>query len=298
MKPFFIVGPTASGKSEIAAEVAARCGAEVVGADAFQIYRELSRLTAQPDASTLSRVPHHLVAALPPTEEMSAARFRDLATAAIDEIHGRGKPAIVAGGSGLYVRALTDGLSPLPATDLKLRDTLDQFSLKELNLRLRLLDAKTASTVDQNNKRRVLRAVEICLLTGKPVSEQRSLPKPTAANGIFVFRDRDDLYRRINLRVEQMFADGVVEEVRALGALSRTAEQTLGLREIRQVLVGKLTEAECISAIQQQTRRYAKRQLTWFRRQSSFEPLNLSDRTAAAAIEWITRQARLSFAHD
>ena len=118
----------------------------------------------------------------------------------------------------------------------------------------------------------------------------------SAAPGVFVFRDRDDLYQRINVRVERMFAGGVVEEVGALGHIGRTASQTLGLREIRELRDGKTTVPECIAAIQQATRRYAKRQLTWFRRQTNFEPLNLSHLGTAEAIELITHKARLSFA--
>ncbi len=299
MKPFFIVGPTATGKSEIAAEVTARCDAEIVGADAYQIYRGLDRLTAQPDATTRDRVRHHLLGAVAATQEMSAARFLELALAAFAKIQARSHNIVVVGGSGLYVRALTEGLSPMPATDPQLRAKLAELSLRELNHRLRLLDPVTAGKIDAANLRRVVRALEICLASGRPASELRNAgAKTESAAGVFLSRDRDDLYRRINLRVERMFADGVVEEIRAAGVLGATAEQTLGLREIRKLLVGEMTEAECIAAIQQATRRYAKRQLTWFRRQSNFEPLNLSERTAAEAIAWITAKARLCFAHD
>ena len=313
MTAFFIVGPTATGKSEIAAAVADRCDAEIIGADAYQIYRGLDRLTAKPDAPILARARHHLIGTLAATEELSAVRFRELAMRAIHDIGSRGKNVIVAGGSGLYVRALTDGFSPLPASDPKLRERLEALSLRELNTRLRTLDPDAPKSIDTANKRRVLRAVEICVLTGRPLadtrvvaaavsggrSERASAAETAAATtGVFVFRERDELYQRINLRVEQMFAHGVVEEVREAGALGPTAGQTLGLREIRQLLAGEMTEPLCIAAIQQATRRYAKRQLTWFRRQSNFEPLNLSDRTAAEAIEWITRRARLFFAHD
>ncbi len=292
---FYIVGPTATGKSELAAAVATACNAEVVGADAFQVYRGLARLTAQPNAATRALVPHHLIGNIAPTEEMSAARFRDMAAPAIGVIHSRQKNAIVVGGSGLYVRALTDGFAPVPAPDARLREQLEQFSLGELNLRLLLLDRESASTVDTANRRRVLRAIEICLVTGKPASELRRA-NATNARGVFLLRDRDDLYARINLRVERMFAEGVVEEVRALGEIGRTASQALGLREIRQLLAGDLTVPECIARIQQATRQYAKRQLTWFRGQTNFDQLNLTHCSTAEAIELITQKARLSFA--
>ena len=151
-------------------------------------------------------------------------------------------------------------------------------------------------------RRRVTRALEICLLTGRPVSEQRvvaadavrgqprSASTATAiASGVFVFRDRAELYDRINRRVEKMFAEGVVNEVRAIGDLGPTAEQTLGLREIRRLLAGEISEPECIAKIQQGTRRYAKRQLTWFQRQDNFEPLNLSSHGSSEAIDLIAQ---------
>jgi tRNA A37 N6-isopentenylltransferase MiaA len=207
---FFIVGPTASGKSELAAEVAREMGAEIVSADAFQIYRGLDVLTAKPDASTLAKIPHHLIGTTPLHEEMNAEKYRRAASNAIDEIHSRGKLAIVVGGSGLYIKALTDGLAPIPAI------------------------------------------------------------------GVFVFRDREELYARINQRVEALFENEVIEQARAAGDVSVTASQMIGFREIHELLEGKMSISQCVAAIQHATRRYAKRQLTWFRRQTNFLPLNLS----------------------
>jgi tRNA A37 N6-isopentenylltransferase MiaA len=244
---FFIVGPTATGKSQLAAGVARELGAEVVNADAFQIYRGLELLTAKPDAATLAKAPHHLIGTMSIHEEMNAEKFRRLALRAIGEIHWNGKLAIVVGGSGLYIKALTHGLT----ADWKKVD------------------------VD---------------------------PK-----GVFAFRDRDDLYQRINRRVEEMFENGVIEEVRNTGAMSSTASKMIGLREIRQLLEGKMSilsasrtdssrGEQCVAAIQQATRHYAKRQLTWFRRQTNFEPLNLSLLTHKEAVKWISQRARRAFA--
>jgi tRNA dimethylallyltransferase len=287
-RAFFIVGPTATGKSELAASVACEIGAEVVSADAFQIYRGLNLLTAKPDASTLAKAPHHLIGIAALHEEMNAEKYRRAASRAIDDIHSRGKIAIVVGGSGLYIRALTHGLAPVPESDPKLREKLNAMTLDELRSRLIELDPEAAGTIDMKNRRRVLRALEICLLTGKPASkvvggvddlgksakvQPRSAP---AATGVFVFRDRGELYARVNRRVEKMFEDGVIEEVRATGKVSVTASQMIGFREIHQLLDGKMSISQCIAAIQQATRRYAKRQLTWFRRQTNFSPLNLS----------------------
>jgi tRNA dimethylallyltransferase len=308
---FFIVGPTATGKSEIAADVAREVGAEIVSADAFQIYRGLDLLTAKPDAATLGRVPHHLIGTMSILEEMNAEKFRKLALGAISEIHSRGKFAIVVGGSGLYIKALTHGLSITPTADPDLRAQLNELSLADLQKKLRELDPKTA--VDLKNRRRVVRAIEICLLSGKAASQQRSwqnergvaaagsggsLPMGTSAatTGIFVFRERDNLCERINARVEAMFENGVIEEVGAVGAMSETSSKMIGLREIRELLDAKRSIPQCLAAIQQATRRYAKRQLTWFRRQTNFQPLNLSVLSHVESVKWISQKARLAFA--
>ncbi len=287
---FFIVGPTATGKSELAAEVARKVGAEIVSADAYQIYRGLDLLTAKPDQATIAKAPHHLIGAVPLSEEMNAEKYRARAEEIIGEIHARGKQVIVVGGSGLYVKALTHGLAKLPEANRKLRNALEEATIEELFRSLSALDPTGAKQIDRLNKRRLIRAVEVCLLSRKPFSAQRaewneSLP----TNGILIYRDRAELYDRINQRVEQMFAAGVVEEVRATKAAGPTAEKTLGLAEIRALLAGELSQAECIAKIQQATRRYAKRQLTWFQRQTNFPALNLSKHGSSAAIDLLSQ---------
>lgn len=287
-RKLFIVGPTATGKSELAADLAHEIGAEIVSADAFQIYRGLDLLTAKPDASRLAKARHHLIGIAPLHEEMNAEKYRHAASRAIQEIHSRGKLAIVVGGSGLYIKALTHGLAPVPEFDPKLRQRLNAMSLDELRAQLAKLDPEATRKIDVKNRRRVVRALEICLLTGKPASEVvagvddagRSAKVPPgsapAATGVFVVRDREELYARINRRVEAMFENGVIEEVRAAGEVSMTASQMIGFREVRQLLDGKMSISQCVAAIQQATRQYAKRQLTWFRWQTNFSPLNLS----------------------
>src|SRR5437868_8144190 len=170
---FFIVGPTATGKSEVAADVAAELGAEIVGADAFQIYRGLDLLTAKPDAVTLAKTPHHLIGTMSILEEMSAAKFRERALGAILEIHSRGKLAIVVGGSGLYIKALTHGLSSAPAADPDLRARLNELSLHDLQRKLLKLDPEVASKIDAKNRRRLVRATEVCLLSEQKISGQQ-----------------------------------------------------------------------------------------------------------------------------
>jgi len=288
---FFIVGPTATGKSELAADVACEIGAEIVSADAFQLYRGLDLLSAKPDRSTLAKAPHHLIGAVPLTEEMNAEKYRRAATSAIGEINSRGKVAIVVGGSGLYIKTLTHGLAPLPESDPKLREKLNAMSLDELRSQLAELDPETARKIDLKNRRRLVRVLEICLLTGKPVFAQRvpaSASHSEAATGVFAFRDREELYERINQRVEAMFRQGVLDEVRAVGPVSGTASQMIGLREIRELLDGTREFQQCIEQIQQATRQYAKRQLTWFRGQTNFAPLNLSFLTHNEAVKWIS----------
>ncbi|HWY39832.1 MAG TPA: tRNA (adenosine(37)-N6)-dimethylallyltransferase MiaA [Chthoniobacterales bacterium] len=313
---FFIVGPTATGKSELAAIVARKLDAEIVSADAFQIYRGLDLLTAKPDSATLAKVPHHLIGTISVLDEMSAEKFRKLALQAISEIHSRGKLAVVVGGSGLYIKALTHGLSVVPSADSDLRVQMNELSLADLQEKLRGLDPQTA--VDLKNRRRVVRAIEICLLSGRAASEQRTAwtagaPLTEAdsrvdskncggashseeTEGVFACRDRDDLYQSINRRVEAMFDAGVVEEVNAAGAMGETASKMIGLREIRALLDGKMSMSQCVAAIQQATRRYAKRQLTWFRRQTNFERLNLSLLSTNEAVKWISQKARPAFA--
>jgi tRNA dimethylallyltransferase len=298
---FFIVGPTATGKSELGADVAHELNAEIVSADAFQIYRGLDLLTAKPDPSTLAKAPHHLIGTTSPSEEMNTEKFRRLALRAIEKIHPRGKLAIVVGGSGLYIKALTHGLAPLPASDPKLREKLNAISLDELRSQLIDLDPDTAGKIDVKNRRRLVRALEICLLTGKPASDvvagagDSRLPgSPIPATGVFVFRDREELYARINQRVEAMFEKGVIEEVRASGATSATASQMIGLREIRELLEGRMSLLQCIAQIQQATRRYAKRQLTWFRRQTNFLPINLSILSHTEAVKGVLPRAQRS----
>ncbi|MFL6520416.1 MAG: tRNA (adenosine(37)-N6)-dimethylallyltransferase MiaA [Chthoniobacterales bacterium] len=292
-RAFFIVGPTAVGKSELAAEMAQRTSAEVLSADAFQIYRGLDLLTAKPDSATRAKAPHHLIGTFPLSEEMNAEKFRFAA----EKIMDRGKPIIVVGGTGLYVKALTHGIAELPGANAKLREKLEGTTSEELFRSLRKLDPVGAEKIDRQNRRRLVRAVEVCLLTHKPFSAQRTEWNESApTNGVLLERDRAELYARINQRVEAMFAAGVDDEVRAAKKIGPTAEKTLGLREIQALIAGEISQNECIARIQQATRRYAKRQLTWFRRQTNFPSLNLSAHDPAEAVELISQSASRVFA--
>ncbi len=293
---FFVVGPTATGKSEIAADVATEVGAEIVSADAFQIYRGLDLLTAKPETGTLAKVPHHLIGTMSILDKMSAAKFRERALVAISEIHSRSKLAIMVGGSGLYIKALTHGLSSAPAADPDLRARLNELSLHDLQNKLLGLDPEAASKIDLKNRRRLVRAIEIHLLSRQiPSGHRTEWTRDVPSSGVFVFRERDELYDRINRRVEAMFENGVLEEARNASAMSETASKMIGLREIRELLDGPAAAGsilQCVAAIQQATRRYAKRQLTWFRRQTNFQPLNLSLLSQNEAVKEISQLAR------
>lgn len=279
----FIVGPTGVGKSEVALAVAEAVGGEIVNADAFQLNRGLETLTAAPSAEDRARVPHHLYGVLDPRQSSDAASFAAMARQMLADLAGRAVPAVVVGGSGLYVKALTHGLSDLPS-DAGLRQSLAARPLDDKIRELGSLDPVGAATMNLSNPRHVDRALEICLLTGRPASELRSSwrnESPPEVQGVLLARDRETLYGRIDRRVIAMFDGGVVDEVAAVLAggspISPTVEKAIGLREIREVLDGRLTRAAAIEAIQQSTRRYAKRQMTWFRRESWLKTICLSD---------------------
>jgi tRNA dimethylallyltransferase len=275
----FLTGPTASGKSAVALALAKLTGGEIVCADAFQLYAGLQILTAQPSVEDFATVPHHLYGSVPLTEEMDAARYARMAEACIAEIHARGKLPIITGGSGLYIKALTHGLSALPPADPSLRAELDALTSEERIKQLLTLDPDAAATVNLRNPRYVQRALEIARLTGRPAAAQKesfaSGPRP-GIRGIFLHRDRAELYERINQRTLQMIHGGVLDEVRAIGPdkLSATARKTLGLRELQQVISGHLPLEEAVTSIQQSTRQYAKRQTTWFRRERWMESVD------------------------
>jgi tRNA dimethylallyltransferase len=315
---FLIVGPTAVGKSAMAAEVAEQLGAEIVNADAFQIYHGLDLLTGKPDAKTQQRAPHHLLGSVPLSEMMSAAKFRASALRTLAGVRSRGKNAIIVGGSGLYVKSLTHGFDEVPPPDFELREHLSRCSLDQLVCQLQKTNPELASRVDLKNRRRITRALEIAL-SGKDHSSTgwngvtavgigggqifaaetaAATPKARARNdnGVLLIRDRDDLYDRINNRVNAMFDAGVEEEARALTEVGLTAACALGLRQLQQFVAGEISRDECIAQIQQATRRYAKRQLTWFRHQSNFPQLNLTPFSHQEAVSAILQMAQRRFA--
>ncbi|MFZ4682897.1 MAG: tRNA (adenosine(37)-N6)-dimethylallyltransferase MiaA [Terrimicrobiaceae bacterium] len=277
--PLIICGPTGVGKTSFAVELASRFGGEILGADAFQVYSGLEILTAQPDAEQRALVPHHLIGFLPPSELFDAARFAVLAREKMAEITARGKRPVIVGGSGLYLKALTHGLADLPPTDPALRAELATLPLEELQRRLDQADPGARRHLDFQNPRRVMRALEIHLLTGRSSSELREEWKDKSTpgfQGVLLTRDRAELDARIADNVLAMFWRGVVAEVGRLSEVGTTAARAIGLREIQAFRRGELTESQCIAAITLATRRYAKRQLTWFRNQFDFQVIELT----------------------
>jgi tRNA dimethylallyltransferase len=297
----FILGPTASGKSEVAAELARRIGGEVISCDSMQVYRHMDVITQAPGKDLEKRVPHHLLRIISPEEEFSAARFAELASRAIKDIISRGKAPILAGGTGLYVKALLDGLFPSPPKDEGLRKKLEELAAKRgasyIHDKLRKADPEAAERIDPNNVRRVVRALEVLKLTGVRFSEKKAETKGIADKydpklfGLEV--PRDVLRKRIDARVDKMFDDGIIEQVKALSRrdLSATADKALGIKEVKACLRGEITPEEAREKLKNNTRRYAKRQMTWFRADKRIVWIN-ADRDTTKIVEEIAGRLR------
>jgi len=286
----FIVGPTAVGKSEIAVELAERHGAEILNADAFQLYAGLALLTAKPSANALQRVRHHLVGAFALSESMSVARYLEAARNVADEVRARGKGLVIVGGTGLYVGALLHGLSPGPVADPALREELATLPVEEALARLKCEDPIAFECVDRRNPRRVQRALESALLCAKtgPAETMPGLFESPATPpvGVFLQRERAELHQRIADRTDDMFRRGVLAEVAAVepDAVGPTAAQMIGWRECRACLSGEISESEARARISTATRQYAKRQTTWFKREGAFDPQMLEAGAATKEI--------------
>ena len=278
-----LAGPTGAGKSEFAVRLAEQLRTEIVGADAFQIYAGLDTLSGKPPIQLRERIPHHLVGVLPITETCDAGRYSELASKRIGSLNARGIRPLVVGGTGFYLKALTQPLPELPGADLNIRAEFASRSLASLLGELETRDPICLQQIDRNNRRRVERALEVCRLVGRPYStfkadQPRSVPIPA----MLLERSRDELYRRIDCRVERMFEEGAVDEVRRTAQISQTAAQMIGFAQIKDYLAGRCSRQACIEAIQLATRQYAKRQLTWFRRQN-YLPFPASGQPAEAA---------------
>lgn len=283
-RAIFVAGPTSVGKSAVALSWAARAGAEIVNADAFQLYREFPVLGAQPAGAELSAVPHHLFGTVSCTATMDAARYAGLALEVINGIVARGRIPLVVGGSGLYLHALMAGLPDLPPIDPAVRERVRGLALPAMVEQLRTLDPDSLRVIDLRNPRRVARRLELSLQSGRPASALLTPAEPPAGLvGVVLVRDRDDLQDRIARAVAARLEGGAIDEVRAARTTAgATARQILGWREITMHLDGQLSAAGLREQLTTATRGYAKRQLTWFRGKSTFPTVNLSTVTPDA----------------
>ena len=276
--PFYICGPTASGKSALAIEMARKLDGEIVNADAFQLYRGLEIVSAAPSSEELAQIPHHLYGVLEPTVAADAQLYVNLAKPVIEEIQSRGKTPIITGGSGLYLKFLTHGAAPLPTADAALREEMDARPLEDLVAQLQQLDPVEAARTALQNRRFVSRALEICILSGEKASDLRDGWEAKTAEissqlrGIVIQRTRAGLHARIARRTRAMLDGGALEEVAALADFSNNCGKAIGFREIRELLAGEIDRATCEELINAATRQYAKRQETWFRREKWLLP--------------------------
>lgn len=270
-----LAGPTATGKSAVALELASLLHAEIVSFDSMQVYRGMDVGTAKPSPAERALIPHHLLDVADPREPFSAARFLELAHQAVAAIHARGLPAILCGGTGLYFKAWIEGLGNAPAPRPDLRATLESTPLPDLLRELQSVDPTLAASIDPHNRRRLVRAVEIARLTGQPPSSFRtpwnpSTPSP-ATPILCLDRTPPDLHQRIDARVNAMFAQDLVGETRRLLDLplppNATALQAIGYRQVAAHLRGELPLAPTIDLVKQKTRQFVKRQRTFFRHQ-------------------------------
>ena len=288
LRPLLLAGPTAVGKSEIAMLLAERLNGEIISVDSMQVYRGLDIGTAKPSPADRARAPHHLIDVMDLNEPFDAAGFIKLAHQAVAEIQSRHRLPILCGGTGLYFKAFLEGLGEAPPADAALRAELDAAPLENLLAELRERDPAAYEKIDKKNPRRVIRAVEVIRLTGKPFSAQRAdwntphVSRFTPHYFCFT-RQPADLHARINARVDAMFARGLVDETRELLkhglAENQTAMQAIGYRQVVAYLSGEPRKLsglpETIELVKIRTRQFAKRQLTWFRAQKNVEWIEL-----------------------
>jgi tRNA dimethylallyltransferase len=289
-----IAGPTAVGKSDVAILLAENVGGEIISVDSMQVYRGLNIGTAKPSASERARVAHHLIDVLDVSESFDAAAFVRLAKAALADIAARGKIPILCGGTGLYFQALLGGLGQAPPADPTLRAQLEATPIEEMLRELAACDPATYASIDRANTRRIVRAIEVIRLTGKPFSSMRSdwSQAGLSANRSFLLtRSSSDLQQRIDIRVDAMFQNGLVaetEQMLAKGlAHNRTASQALGYRQVIEHLAGQRSLAQTVELIKIRTRQFAKRQLTWFKKHGHWTSLKIESEHSEHSTERI-----------
>lgn len=284
-----IVGPTATGKTRLAIRIAQELGGEIISADSMQIYKDMDIATAKPTKEELKRATHHLVSFLDVKECFSVAQYKRLADKAILEVHKKGKLPILAGGTGLYVNTVVDNIKYLDnaGSDRIRRELWEQERVRGIDSiynELKAVDPKSAEKIDAKNKKRVIRAMEVYRVTGKTFSYQIEKSKeqgsPYELKMIGLdFRDRQKLYDRINTRVDEMLNRGLLEEARIFlsSEVSKTAIGAIGYKELAAYFDGKLPLVEAVDNLKRSSRRYAKRQRTWFRKDDRIQWLYIDD---------------------
>jgi tRNA dimethylallyltransferase len=292
----FVIGCTGCGKGGLGRELARRTGGEIISIDSMKVYRRMDIGTAKPSEAVRAEIPHHLVDVVEPSEDFSVAQYVPLAEAAVAEIHARGRPIFVVGGTPLYVKGLTEGLFEGPGADPEIRARLhaeaEAGQLESLYRRLQTVDPIAAERIHPNDLRRVVRALEVYELVGKPISELQVQWDQQRRRYDCVFiglrRDREDQNQRTNARARRMVEEGLVEEVQRLldepQPLSTTARQALGYAEVIEHLEGKCTLAEALEKIKINTRHLAKAQRTWFRRFADVHWIDLKPDDTAAGV--------------
>ena len=298
-----VAGPTASGKTALAVELAKLTGGEVVSCDSMQIYKRMDIGTAKPTPDEMQGIPHHMIDVAEPDEDFSVSRYCEIATPIVDDIIARGKTAIIAGGTGLYMDSLIRGnaFAPFPSTGVRqrLEEQADREGMEAMLAWLGSVDPEAASRLHLADRKRVIRALEVYLETGETITEhnRRTQAIPPRYEPLWLgldFQERSELYRRIDLRVELMLKAGLVEEIRSLlssGIPSKcTAMQAIGYKEFVAALEGRITIEEAAAQVQQSSRHYAKRQLTWFRRNKNMHWLIRSKKDDSREILQTARQ--------
>ena len=284
-----IAGPTASGKTALAVALAKELNGEVVSCDSMQVYKRMDIGTAKPTLEEMQGIPHRMIDVAEPWEDFSVSRYCEMAAPIVDDIISRGKTAVIAGGTGLYMDSLVRGsaFAPFPATGVRerLEAQVDAEGMEAMLSRLRAVDPDSAQRLHLSDRKRILRALEVYLETGETITEhnRKTQAVPPRYSPIWLgldFAQRSELYRRIDLRVSLMLQQGLVEEIRGLLAdgipEKATAMQAIGYKEFVDALDGRCTIEEAADQVRQSSRRYAKRQLTWFRRNK--------------AIHWLVRE--------
>jgi len=279
-----IAGPTAVGKTDVACRVAKKFGCEIISADARQIYRGMVIGTAAPLNPPIR---HHLVGILNPSDRCTAAWWAQRAAEVMEGIREREKMALVVGGTGLYIRALVEGIFPGPGEDMEFRAELQKRADagENLHAELEIVDPIAAEQIHPNNLVRIIRALEVYHITGEPLSKQFAQTIPIAENWqflkFFLTRPREELYRRINGRTHHMLQNGWIEETKRLldsgVSVSSPGMEAIGYKEIVRYFRGELDKRELYEIISQKTRNYAKRQLTWFRHRPGYEEMNVKE---------------------